>query len=122
MLRLLEAWGYLDGWALTDKGEGLVRIFHECDLLIAEALEAGLLDDLDPASLAGLVSCFTYEHRSSSTTARAVVPLQQGPRAGSSAIEQLAGELQRRRAAGRPAAHPAPGPRVRRARARLGGG
>ena len=37
VLRLLEAWGYLDGWALTPAGEVLVRIFHECDLLIAEA-------------------------------------------------------------------------------------
>jgi ATP-dependent RNA helicase HelY len=64
VLQLLEAWGYLDGWALTERGEQLVRIFHECDLLIAEALESGLLDGLDPPSLAGLVSCFTYEHRS----------------------------------------------------------
>jgi ATP-dependent RNA helicase HelY len=64
VLQLLEAWGYLDGWSLTARGEQLVRIFHESDLLIAEALEEGLLDDLDPASLAGLVSCFTYEHRS----------------------------------------------------------
>jgi ATP-dependent RNA helicase HelY len=64
VLRLLEAWGHLDGWALTPRGEQLVRLYHECDLLIAEALESGLLDDLDPASLAGMASCFTYEHRS----------------------------------------------------------
>ena len=48
VLQLLEAWGYLDGWALTARGERLVRIYHECDLLIAEALEEGLFDDLDP--------------------------------------------------------------------------
>jgi len=64
VLRLLEAWGYLDGWALTERGEILGRVYHECDLLIAEALGTGLLDGLDPASLTGLVSCFTYEHRS----------------------------------------------------------
>jgi ATP-dependent RNA helicase HelY len=64
VLQLLEGRGHLDGWALTDSGERLVRIFHESDLLVAEALEDGLLDDLDPAVLAGLVSCFTYEHRS----------------------------------------------------------
>ena len=64
MVRILEAWGYLDGWALTPAGERLARIFHESDLLLAEAIGAGLLDDLDPAALAGLVSCFTYEHRS----------------------------------------------------------
>jgi ATP-dependent RNA helicase HelY len=65
VLQLLEAWGYLEGWALTRRGKQLVRIFHESDLLVAECLEAGLLDDLDPASLAGVVSCFTYEHRAS---------------------------------------------------------
>ncbi|MFN8038084.1 MAG: DEAD/DEAH box helicase [Acidimicrobiales bacterium] len=64
VLQLLETWGFLDGWALTDKGERLVRIFHESDLLVAEALGEGLFDGLDPASLAGLASCFTYEHRS----------------------------------------------------------
>jgi len=64
VLRVLEARGHLDGWSLTPKGERLVRIFHESDLLVAEALDAGLLDDVDPATLAGLVSCFTYEHRS----------------------------------------------------------
>ncbi|HEY6532365.1 MAG TPA: helicase-related protein, partial [Acidimicrobiales bacterium] len=65
VLQLLESWGHLDGWALTERGEQLVRIYHECDLLIAEALEEGLLDDLDPSSVAGLASAFVYEQRSS---------------------------------------------------------
>jgi len=65
ILQLLEAWGYLEGWELTARGQRLVRIFHESDLLIAESIESGLLDGLDPAALAGAVSCFTYEHRSS---------------------------------------------------------
>jgi ATP-dependent RNA helicase HelY len=65
VLQLLEGWGHLDGWALTRRGEQLVRLYHECDLLIAEALEEGLLDDLDPAALAGLTSAFVYEQRSS---------------------------------------------------------
>jgi ATP-dependent RNA helicase HelY len=64
VLRLLEAWGYLDGWALTEKGGSLGRLYHECDLLVAECLHEGLFDDLDPASLAGLASVFGYEHRS----------------------------------------------------------
>jgi ATP-dependent RNA helicase HelY len=63
VLRLLEAWGYLDGWALTEPGEVLARTYHEADLLVAEAMTSGLLDDLDPPSLAAVVSCFTYEHR-----------------------------------------------------------
>ncbi len=67
VLRLLEAWGYLEGWALTERGRVLARTYHECDLLVAEAMTTGLFDDLDPAQLAGLVSCFTYEHRGPST-------------------------------------------------------
>ena len=66
VLRLLEAWDYLEGWALTDRGTTLARLYHECDLLIAEALHEGLFDDLDPAALAGLASVFGYEHRSPS--------------------------------------------------------
>ncbi|MEK7423394.1 MAG: DEAD/DEAH box helicase [Actinomycetota bacterium] len=65
VLRILENWGYTDGWALTDAGAILARTFHECDLLIVECLRQGLLDDLEPAVLAGLVSVFVYEHRSS---------------------------------------------------------
>jgi len=42
----------------------LARTFHECDLLIVEAVRQGLLDDLDPPTLAGLASVFVYEHRS----------------------------------------------------------
>ena len=63
VLRLLEAWGYLEGWALTDAGQVLARTYHEADLLVAEAMTTGVLDDLDVPSLAALVSCFTYEHR-----------------------------------------------------------
>ncbi len=54
----------VDGWGLTSRGRLLVRIYHEADLLVAESLADGLFDGLDPASLAGLVSCLTYEHRS----------------------------------------------------------
>ena len=63
VLRVLEAWGYLDGWALTAKGLRLAHLYHECDLLIAEALETGVFDDLDPASVAGLVSVLPQSQR-----------------------------------------------------------
>jgi ATP-dependent RNA helicase HelY len=63
VLRLLESWGHLEGWSLTERGRVLARTYHECDLLVAEAMASGALDGLDPATLAGLVSCFTYEHR-----------------------------------------------------------
>ncbi|HEY7626948.1 MAG TPA: DEAD/DEAH box helicase [Ilumatobacteraceae bacterium] len=64
VLRVLENWGYVDGWKLTEAGRILARTFHECDLLIVECLRQGLLDELEPAHLAGLVSVFVYEHRS----------------------------------------------------------
>ncbi len=64
VLGVLARRGYLDGWELTDAGRQLARTFHECDLLIVEATRAGLLDGLDPAAMAGIVSVFVYEHRS----------------------------------------------------------
>ncbi len=64
VVRILEMWGYMEEWSLTPAGERLAALFHESDLLVAEAIGQRLLDDLDPAALAGLVSCFTYEHRS----------------------------------------------------------
>lgn len=63
VLRVLEAWGYVDGWSLTGPGDRLARLYHESDLLVAECMGQGLLDDLDAAELAGLVSVFTYEAR-----------------------------------------------------------
>jgi ATP-dependent RNA helicase HelY len=63
VLRVLEAWGYVDGWALTGSGERLARVYHEADLLVAESVSQGVLDGLTPPELAGLVSVFTYEAR-----------------------------------------------------------
>ena len=63
VLRVLSAWGYVDGWELTSGGEQLTRLYHESDLLIAEAVRAGLFDEFDPAALAALASGFTYETR-----------------------------------------------------------
>jgi ATP-dependent RNA helicase HelY len=63
VLRLLETWGYLEGWSLTEAGAVLAGTYHESDLLVAEALTSQLLDDLDAPSLAAVVSCLTYEHR-----------------------------------------------------------
>jgi ATP-dependent RNA helicase HelY len=64
VLGLLEAWGFVRDWSLTDRGELLVRTYHESDLLLAEAVARGLFDDLDAPSVAALASCVTYEHRS----------------------------------------------------------
>ncbi|MGH9127317.1 MAG: DEAD/DEAH box helicase [Acidimicrobiales bacterium] len=63
VLRVLEAWGYVDGWSLTSAGERLARTYHEADLLVSECLQQGLLDGLDPATLAAVASVFTFEAR-----------------------------------------------------------
>jgi ATP-dependent RNA helicase HelY len=65
VLGVLEAWGYVEGWQLSDAGRLLARLNTETDLVLAEALREGLLDDTDRESLAALVSCFTYERRGS---------------------------------------------------------
>ncbi len=81
VLRVLEAWGYVDGWTLTDAGDLLTRLYTETDLLIAEALREGLLDNLDPPSLAAVCSAFSYETRgpaaASDSAARARFPNRQ---------------------------------------------
>jgi ATP-dependent RNA helicase HelY len=58
---VLEELGYADGWRLSDRGQLLRSIYHECDLLIAECVSAGIFDDLEPAQLAGLLSSFVFE-------------------------------------------------------------
>ena len=62
-LSVLESRGYLEGWNLTGTGLLLAGIYHESDLLVAEALRSGLLDGLEPAELAGVVSGLTFEAR-----------------------------------------------------------
>ncbi|MDH4363710.1 MAG: DEAD/DEAH box helicase, partial [Acidimicrobiia bacterium] len=52
-------------WSLTSSGQRLARLYHECDLLVVEALEDGLFDGLEPAEVAALASTFTYEERRS---------------------------------------------------------
>lgn len=63
VLALLEDAGFVSGWELTPPGERLARIYHETDLLVAEAIGQGLFDGLDPAGVAALASVFTFEPR-----------------------------------------------------------
>lgn len=59
--KVLEELGYAEGWKLTPQGQLLRSLYHECDLLIAESITAGVFDDLEPAQLAGLLSSFVFE-------------------------------------------------------------
>ena len=63
---VLEELGYADNWRLTQNGQLLRSIYHECDLLIAESISAGVFEDLEAAQLAGLLSCFVFESKRSS--------------------------------------------------------
>ena len=62
---ILNVFGCADGWELTETGDCLKAVFHECDLLTVLCLRDGVFDGVAPAQLAGLVSVLTYEHRSS---------------------------------------------------------
>ena len=50
-------------YRLTERGQLLRRIYSEQDLVLAEALEAGVLDDLSPEGLASVLSGIVYEAR-----------------------------------------------------------
>ena len=65
VLALLRERGFIEGWALTPSGSILAGVFHECDMLVAEAVERGIFDGLSVPDLAGAVSALVYERRSS---------------------------------------------------------
>lgn len=62
-LAVLEELEYVDDWRLTGRGHALSRIYHECDLLLAETLAAEVLDGLEPSVLAGVLSSLVFERR-----------------------------------------------------------
>ncbi len=63
VLGLLEGWGYVADWELTDAGAMLARLYTEGDLLLAEAIRTGLLDGLNAGEMAAMVSCIAFERR-----------------------------------------------------------
>ncbi len=63
VLGVLRTWGYVDDWELTDAGRLLTRVNSEGELVVAEALREGRLDGIDPATMAAVVSCFTFQRR-----------------------------------------------------------
>ncbi len=63
VLDLMTKWDMVESWTLTRAGRLLGSLYHECDLLIAEAMAQGCFDELDEAELAALVSCVTFEER-----------------------------------------------------------
>lgn len=60
---LLEEYGCVDGWELTEKGHMLAGVFHESDLLVVEAAFRGVFQGLSPVDLAGVLSTVVWEPR-----------------------------------------------------------
>jgi ATP-dependent RNA helicase HelY len=63
VLGVLEELGYVRGFEIQPKGRVLARIYGEGDLLVGEALAAGVFEGLEPAEVASLVSTLVYESR-----------------------------------------------------------
>jgi ATP-dependent RNA helicase HelY len=101
ILAVLTELGYVDATpAPTPEGLRLAGIYSEVDLLVAESLRRGLLDDLDHAELAGIAALFLYEPRGAEPSARVVLPTFALEEATESILD-LAEELRaRERAAG----------------------
>ena len=107
-LAVLEELGYLDGWQLTARGALLARIYHECDLLVAEALAGDVLADAEPAVLAGVLSSVVFERRRARRPAggpahgrrRAARELARTPRRGKGGSDRI-GERRRQELASR---------------------
>jgi ATP-dependent RNA helicase HelY len=62
-LGVMEEWGYVDGWSLTEAGATLRGIYNARDLLLAECGRRGYLRDVTPPELAAIISGFVYEPR-----------------------------------------------------------
>jgi ATP-dependent RNA helicase HelY len=65
LVEILRRRGYLDEHQdrLTARGRRLSGIYANTELLVAETVEQGLLDDLSPEELAGIAAIFVYEAR-----------------------------------------------------------
>ena len=74
VLDVLRSLHYVEGWALTEKGETLTRVYNESDLLVVEAIEQQLLHGLEPAELAAVCSSLVYEARGAEIEAPADMP------------------------------------------------
>ena len=60
---VLTALDYLEGDKVTERGSHLRRIYTDMDLVAAEAIRAGLFDDLAPSELAAVLSALVFEAR-----------------------------------------------------------
>ncbi|MBO9521049.1 MAG: DEAD/DEAH box helicase [Nocardioidaceae bacterium] len=71
---VLTELAYLDGDTVTPRGQKLMRIYNEMDLVTAEALRAGMWDDLTPSQLASVLSALVFESRKADDAASPRIP------------------------------------------------
>ncbi len=71
---VLTTLGYLDGDEVTARGQHLMRLYSDVDLLAAEALRQGVWDDLTPSGLAAALSALVYEARRADDVSAPRVP------------------------------------------------
>jgi ATP-dependent RNA helicase HelY len=75
ILDVLTELGYVDDEpSPTDEGLRLAGIYSEVDLLVAEAMRRGLLDELSAPELAGIASLFLFEPRGGEVTLHPELP------------------------------------------------
>jgi ATP-dependent RNA helicase HelY len=60
---VLTELGYLDGDTVTERGQRLMRLYSDLDLVTAEALRTGVLDELPTSGVAAALSVLVYEAR-----------------------------------------------------------
>lgn len=65
---VLRSLGFLEGDRVTKRGAMLRRIYGERDLVIAQAINEGIWDELTPAEFAAIISTVVYEPRAESTS------------------------------------------------------
>jgi ATP-dependent RNA helicase HelY len=83
---VLTSLEYLDGDNVTPRGQRLMRLYSDLDLVTAEALRTGVLDGLDTAGFAAALSVLVFEARR---------PDDDAPRCRAAATSEAIAELGR---------------------------
>ncbi|MBA3430954.1 MAG: hypothetical protein H0U16_05675 [Actinobacteria bacterium] len=81
VLEVLQELDYVSDWRLTEKGRHLTGVYNEADLLVVEAVEQELLDDLSPPELAAVCSALVFERRGPDVELTGEMPTEDATRA-----------------------------------------
>ena len=60
---ILHQTGFAEAWELTAAGQLLTDVHGECEVVLAEALAEGTLENLQAPGFAAVISCLAYEAR-----------------------------------------------------------